>query len=244
MLHGRNVVVTGGANGLGKALAERLTQRGAGVAIVDADVDGGERVAAALRTAGGTAVAIAGDISRRGDAHDLFRRAVDALGLVHGLANVAGVYPRRPLLEITDEDWDFSFGVNVRGLYHMSTAAIEHMRPHGWGRIVNISSIDAFIGHPKNAHYAAMKAGVVSLTKTFGKAFAGDGILVNGVAPGAIATEKAKASGFLGESANVTPIGRAAEPEDIADVVIFLLSDQNRYMVGETVIVNGGYLIP
>jgi NAD(P)-dependent dehydrogenase (short-subunit alcohol dehydrogenase family) len=89
-----------------------------------------------------------------------------------------------------------------------------------------------------------MKAGVVSLTKTFGKAFAGDGILVNGVAPGAIATEKAKASGFLGESAKVTPIGRAAEPEDIADVVIFLLSDQNRYMVGETVIVNGGYLIP
>jgi 3-oxoacyl-[acyl-carrier protein] reductase len=243
-MQGKNVVVTGGANGLGKALAERLVQRGAGVAIIDADADSGQRVASALRAAGGTAVAIAGDISRRASAHDMFRQAVDALGRVHGLANVAGVYPRRPLLEISDEDWDFSFGVNVRGLYHMSTAAIEHMRPHRWGRIVNISSIDAFIGHPKNAHYAAMKAGVVSLTKTFGKAFAGDGILVNGVAPGPIATEKAKAAGFLSESDSVTPIGHAAEPEDIADVVIFLLSEQNRYIVGETVIANGGYLRP
>jgi 3-oxoacyl-[acyl-carrier protein] reductase len=243
-MQGRNVVVTGGANGLGKALAERLVQRGAGVAIIDADAAGGQRVAATLRASGGTVAAIAGDISRRGPAHELFGQAVEALGQVHGLANVAGVYPRRPLLEITDEDWDFSFGVNVRGLYHMSTAAVEHMRPHGWGRIVNVSSIDAFVGHPKNAHYAAMKAGVVSLTKTFGKAFAGDGILVNGVAPGAIATEKAKASGFLGESARNTPIGHAAEPEDIADLIIFLLSDQNRYMVGQTVIANGGYLIP
>ena len=243
-MQGKNVVVTGGANGLGKALAERLVQRGAGVAIIDADIEGGQRVAAALRAAGGNAVAIAGDISRRASAHDMFRQAVDALGRIDGLANVAGVYPRRPLLEITDEDWDFSFGVNVRGLYHMSTAAIEHMRPHGWGRIVNISSIDAFIGHPKNAHYAAMKAAVVSLTKTFGKAFAGDGILVNGVAPGPIATEKAKAAGFLSESDNVTPIGHAAEPEDIADVIIFLLSEQNRYIVGQTVIANGGYLRP
>lgn len=243
-MQGKNVVVTGGANGLGKALAERLAQRGAGVAIVDTDADGGQRVAAALRSGGATAVAIAGDISRRGLAHELFRQAVDALGHVHGLANVAGVYPRRPLLEISDDDWDFSFGVNVRGLYHMSTAAVEHMRPHRWGRIVNVSSIDAFIGHPKNAHYAAMKAAVVSLTKTFGKAFAGDGILVNGVAPGPIATEKAKAAGFLSESTNVTPIGHAAEPEDIADVIVFLLSDHNRYMVGQTVIANGGYLMP
>ena len=89
-----------------------------------------------------------------------------------------------------------------------------------------------------------MKAAVVSLTKTFGKAFAGDGILVNGVAPGAIATEKAKASGFLAEGEKITPIGHAAEPEDIADVILFLLSDQNRYIVGQTVIANGGYLIP
>src|SRR5579863_2191076 len=118
-MQGRNVVVTGGANGLGKALAERVVQRGGGVAIIDRDADGGERVAAALRGAGGTAVAIAGDISRRAPAHEMFRKAVDALGQVHGLANVAGVYPRRPLLEISDEDWDFSFGVNVRGLYHM-----------------------------------------------------------------------------------------------------------------------------
>ena len=126
----------------------------------------------------------------------------------------------------------------------MSVAAIRHMQQHRNGRIVNVASIDAFKAHPKNAHYAAMKAAVVSLTKSLGEAVAPDGILVNGVAPGAIATDKAKAAGFLTEIIADTPIGFAAEPADIADVIQFLVSEQNRFMVGETVVVSGGYFIP
>lgn len=236
-MHGHNVAVTGGANGLGEAVATALAAAGARVAIIDRDAQRARMTAERL---GG--VAVTGDIARQEGAHALFDRAVAELGRIDGLVNAAGVYPRRPLLEITDEDWDFDFSVNVRGLYHMSVAAVRHMRAQGGGRIVNIASIDAFKAHPHNAHYAATKAAVVSLTRSFGLECAPAGILVNGVAPAAIATERAKASDWLAEHAAHTPLGRAAEPEDVAELVLFLLSERNRYMVGETVIISGGML--
>lgn len=127
-------------------------------------------------------------------------------------------------------------------------AAIEHMRSQEIvgtvrGRIVNISSVDAFKAHPKNAHYAATKAAVVSLTRSFALEFAPDQILVNSIAPAGIATEKAKAAGFLAELASHTPLGRNAQPDDIAEWIVFMLSDANRYMTGENVIVSGGYVV-
>lgn len=243
-MHNSTIFVTGGASGLGKALCLNLAGLGHGVVVADIDAAGASAVAAAINAQGGRAAAVSGDLTRREGAFALFEAGVSALGPIHGLANVAGVYPRRPLLEILDEDWDLSVAVNLRGLYHMSVAAIEHMRTVGGGRIVNVSSIDAFKAHPKNAHYAAVKAAVVSLTKSMAVEFAIEGILINGVAPAAIATDKAKAAGFLPELAAASAIGRAAEPDDIADVIAFLLSEKNRYMVGETVAISGGYFIP
>lgn len=239
-----NIVVTGAAGGLGGEVARGLAAAGATVALVDLNEAGAAAVELEIKQAGGRAISVCGDLTRKAPARDLFRRAVSGLGRINGLVNCAGVYPRRPILEISDDDWDFSFSVNVRGLYHMSVAAVEHMQQAGGGRIVNVASIDAFKAHPKNAHYAAMKAAVVSLTKSMGEAAAPGGVLVNGVAPGAIATDKAKASGFLKEVIADTPIGFAAEPRDIADVIQFLVSEQNRFMVGETVVVSGGYFIP
>jgi 3-oxoacyl-[acyl-carrier protein] reductase len=243
-MKGCNVVVTGAAGGLGRATSLMLAKAGAGVAVLDVHAERAEGLVAEIETAGGTAVAIVGDITTRDAAHALFRQAVKAFGHIDGLVNNAGIYPRRPILEITDDDWNASLAVNVRGLYHMTVAAIAHMRTRAEGRIVNIASIDAFKPHPKNTHYAAGKAAVVSLTKSFGLEAAPLGILVNGVAPGPIATETAKRAGFLPALAAETPIGRAAEPEDIAEVILFLLSPRNRYMVGETVVVSGGYYIP
>ncbi|WGF89741.1 SDR family NAD(P)-dependent oxidoreductase [Marinivivus vitaminiproducens] len=243
-MHGKNVIVTGAAGGLGTAVSLGLAKAGAGVGVLDLNPERAEALARRITSEGGRAAAIVGDITRRESAHALFGEAVQALGPIDGLVNNAGVYPRRPILEITDEDWDFSHSVNVRGLYHMMVAAVEHMRERGEGRIVNIASIDAFKPHPKNSHYAATKAAVVSLTKSFGYEVAPFGILVNGVAPGPIATEIAKKAGFLPELAAATPLGRSAEPEDIAEVILFLVSDRNRYMVGETVVVSGGYYIP
>jgi NAD(P)-dependent dehydrogenase (short-subunit alcohol dehydrogenase family) len=217
-----------------------VVTRGGRVAIVDIDADAAKAAAAAI---GAGAFAVVGDITRAERAAAAFGEAVEVLGRVDALVNCAGVYPRRPLLEISDDDWEFSFAVNVRGTYHMSVAAVAHMKPLGGGRIVNISSIDGFKAHPDNAHYAAMKAAVISLTRSFGLACAPDGILVNSVAPGVIATEKAKQSSWLAEHARITPVGRAAEPADIAEVILFLASDANRYMAGENVVASGGFLI-
>jgi 3-oxoacyl-[acyl-carrier protein] reductase len=110
------------------------------------------------------------------------------------------------------------------------------------GRIVNISSVDGLKAHPKNAHYAATKAAVISLTRSFALEFAPEQILVNSVAPAGIATDKARAAGFIPELAAQTPLGRAAEPNDIAEWIVFMLSDANRYMTGENVIISGGYI--
>jgi NAD(P)-dependent dehydrogenase (short-subunit alcohol dehydrogenase family) len=242
-MQGQTVIVTGGGSGLGRAICLGLAQAGAQVGIIEINEESAAGVVDEIKAKGGEAYAVIGDITTRDSAKALVDAAAAKAGRIHGLVNCAGVYPRRPILEITDADWDFSFAVNVRGLYNVSVAAIAHMQAAGGGRIVNIASIDALKAHPKNAHYAAMKAAVVSLTKSMGLACAPDNILINGVAPAGIATEKARAAGFLPELAAQTALGRAAEPEDVADVVIFLVSEKNRYMVGETVAISGGYFI-
>lgn len=244
-LKGRSIVVTGGANGVGKALCLSLAKAGGACAIVDLDEKGAAATVAEIEASGGRAVAIAGDITRKPSADALFGQAVSAFGRIDGLVNSAGIYPRSPILEISDEAWDANFAVNLRGLYHMSVAAVLHMREMGGGRIVNVSSIAGLKPHPGNAHYAAMKAGVISLTKSFGLEFAKDGVLVNGIAPGWIATDKAKEAGNVNQPWALAemPLGRAAEPTEIADLIIFLLSDRNTYLVGETVTISGGTYI-
>ncbi|MGE0213406.1 MAG: SDR family NAD(P)-dependent oxidoreductase [Parvibaculaceae bacterium] len=244
---GKGIVLTGGASGLGLAAARLLAGQGARLALVDLNAQLLEQVVNELGKDGAEVHGVAGDIVPRAGAYRLFAEAAEKLGRVDGLVNSAGVYPRRPILEITDEDWDFDLGVNVRGTYNMSAAAVEHMRAQPLdgavrGRIVNVSSVDAFKAHPQNAHYAATKAAVVSLTRSFALAFAPDQILVNSIAPAGIATEKAKGAGFLAELASHTPLGRNAEPDDIAEWIAFMLSGSNRYMTGENVIVSGGYI--
>ncbi|RVA17976.1 SDR family oxidoreductase, partial [Mesorhizobium sp. M7A.F.Ca.CA.002.05.1.1] len=179
--------------------------------------------------------------------HAAFEAIVSKLGRVDTLINCAAIYPRRPLLEITDADWDASNGINIKGTYHMMVAAVRHMqsqepKSHVRGRIVNLTSVDAFKAHPQNAHYAATKAAVVSLTRSFAHHVAKDGILVNSVAPAGMATEKAKALGFLEELAKASPLGRGAEPKEIAEWVLMTGSPKNTYMTGENVIVSGGYI--
>jgi 3-oxoacyl-[acyl-carrier protein] reductase len=240
----QSFIVTGGASGLGKAVSLGLAAEGGQVAIIDVNSETAAAVVGEIQAKGGRAFAVIGDITTRDSAAALVEEAIARAGRIHGLCNCAGVYPRRPILEITDEDWDFSFAVNVRGLYNISVATIRHMKEAGGGRIVNVASIDALKAHPKNAHYAAMKAAVVNLTKSLGLACAPDNILINGVAPAGIATEKARDLGFLPELDAQTAVGRAAEPEDVSDVIVFLLSEKNRYMVGETVAISGGYFIP
>ncbi len=243
-----SVVIVGGATGLGSVTANIMAQRGASrIGIIDINRKGAEQTADQIRKAGVEAVIADGDVSQSSSAHALFNQVNESLGRVHSLINCAAVYPRVPILEISDEMWDQANAVNVKGTYHVMVAAVKHMREFAdgeniAGRIVNIASVDAFKAHPQNAYYAATKAAVVSLTKSFAHACASDQILVNAIAPAGMATEKAKQSGFLQELADANPLGRAATPEEIAEFVILAAGPRNTYMTGETMVVSGGYI--
>lgn len=243
-----NVVIVGGGAGLGALLAERAVAEGAsGIGILDINAEAAEAALAPARARGVAAVSVACDIRTAPAAHAAFAQVAAALGRVDTLINSAAIYPRRPTLGVTDEDWDLSNAINIKGTYHMMVAAIDQMRrqdpvAHVRGRIVNITSVDAFKAHPQNIHYAATKAAVVSLTKSVADHVAPDGILVNSVAPAGMATEKARAAGFLDELTKASPLGRGALPAEIAEWVLMAGGPRNTYMTGENIIVSGGYI--
>lgn len=248
-MDGLNVAIVGGGSGLGRETAVTMAKRGAaGIAIIDLNADGARETVGLLEGTSAATSVIEVDISTAEPAHGGFAQAVEALGgRVDALVNCAAVYPRKPILEITDAEWDLENAVNIKGTYHMCVAAIRHMQARAdgkaiAGRIVNITSVDAFKAHPQNAHYAATKAAVVSLTRSLAHAVAADQILVNSVAPAGIATERAKSLGILPELAAANPLGRAAQPGEIAEFVTMLASNRNTYMTGEQVIVSGGYI--
>lgn len=247
-MKGLSVVIVGGASGLGALLARMAVDEGArAIGIIDLNGNAAEAALAPARAAGLATAFAACDIRTAPAAHAAFDKVAAALGRVDTLVNSAAIYPRRPILEISDDDWDASNAINVKGTYHMMVAAIRHMQAQDLvgrvrGRIVNITSVDAFKAHPQNAHYAATKAAVVSLTKSMAHAVAPDGILVNSVAPAGMATEKARESGFLGELAKASPLGRGGEPEEMAEWVLMAGGPRNTYMTGENIIVSGGYI--
>lgn len=241
-----NVVIVGGAMGFGALIAEMAVEAGAkGVGVIDvADADA---VLAPLAAKGVTVASARADIRTAPACQMAFDEVAGALGRVDTLVNCAAIYPRKPTLGVTDEEWDLSNAINIKGTYHMMVAAIAHMKTqepvaHVRGRIVNITSVDAFKAHPKNIHYAATKAAVVSLTRSVADYVAPDGILVNSVAPAGMATEKARQLGFLDELAKASPLGRGALPREIAEWVVMAGSPKKTYMTGESIIVSGGYI--
>lgn len=247
-MRGLSVVVVGGGAGFGALIAEMAVEEGAAaLGIIDVNAEAAEAALAPARGAGLPTAFAACDIRTAEAAHAGFATVAAALNRVDTLVNSAAIYPRKPILEITDADWDASNAINVKGTYHMMVAAIRQMRTqapvgHVRGRIVNITSVDAFKAHPQNAHYAATKAAVVSLTKSFAHEVAPDGILVNSVAPAGMATAKARELGFLAELAKASPLGRGGQPREVAEWVVMAGGPKNTYMTGENIIVSGGYI--
>ncbi|MBN9071573.1 MAG: SDR family oxidoreductase [Rhizobiales bacterium] len=243
-----SLLIVGGGSGLGALLASMAVDEGAAkIGIIDINTEAAEAALEPARAKGLPTASAKCDIQVGPECHAAFEAIASKLGRIDTLVNCAAIYPRRPLLEITDADWDASNGINIKGTYHMMVAAVRHMQqqePKGnvRGRIVNLASVDAFKAHPQNAHYAATKAAVVSLTRSFAHYVAKDGILVNSVAPAGMATEKAKALGFLEELAKASPLGRGAQPPEIAEWVLMTGGPKNTYMTGEQVIVSGGYI--
>jgi 2-hydroxycyclohexanecarboxyl-CoA dehydrogenase len=240
-------IVTGGASGIGLAIAERLARDGAKVAIFDLDAAGAEDQAAKIRADGGAALAVRVDVSDR----DQIQGAVDAVhdkfGAVTILVNNAGMEGFQSFLQISPERWDRLLAVNLTGTFHCCQIVLPDMIAAGWGRIVNISSSSTHGGQPFMAHYVASKSGVVGLTKSLALEFGPKGITVNTIPPGFIdtpMTRRNEAKGNLGNTvehhAQQTPVRRAGRPEDIAAACAFLVSEEAGYITGQIIGVNGG----
>ncbi|MBT9594717.1 MAG: SDR family oxidoreductase [Vitreoscilla sp.] len=245
-LSGRVIVITGGGQGIGAACAERFAAEGARVALWDVHPTAAVNLAERLSAAGGQALAIPCNVARRADVEAALAATVLAWGQVDGLVNNAGIFRAADFLEVTEEDWDAVIDVNLKGAFLVGQAVARQMvrQGHG-GAIVNMSSVNGSMAIASIASYNASKGGINQLTRAMALALADHGIRVNAAAPGTIATELAREAVLTSDDARLrilgrTPMKRLGEPEEVADVVAFLLSDAARYMTGEIVHIDGG----
>lgn len=243
----RIAIVTGGASGIGLAIAGRLAADGATVAIFDRDGEAAGVAAAKIVAAGGRAEGLAVDVTDRPGIDAAVAEVAEALGGPTILVNNAGIDGFSPFLKITPEAWNRVLEVNLTGTFHCSQAVIPHMLEAGWGRIVNISSSSAQGGQQMMAHYVASKAGMIGLTKALALELGPKGITVNTIPPGFVDTpllRGAEARGLLGEGvdhhAGLTPVRRVGRPSDIANACAFLVGEDAGYVTGQVIGVNGG----
>ncbi|MFE1962159.1 SDR family NAD(P)-dependent oxidoreductase [Streptomyces sp. NPDC059479] len=240
-LQGKVAVVTGGARGIGRAIAIVLADRGAAVSVWDLNREGAEKTVAEIHEAGGSAIAVGGDASDAADVAAAAARTRDALGPVTVLVNNAGTSAYESFTSITEESWDRLIGINLKGPFLVTRELVPDMLQAGWGRIVNISSSSAQTGAPSMAHYAASKGGVIGLTKALAIEYADKGITVNHVPPGFIDTPLVREGPVDVEAAAATmPMKRAGLPEDVAYAVAYLASEEAGYVTGQTLSTNGG----
>lgn len=249
---GKVALVTGGGRGIGAAICARLAAGGAVVAVTDRDMDNAQTVAAALTTQGLKAAAFRLDVA---DADAVQATVADIngrLGPVDILVNNAGVSQFKPLLEMTEADWDRVLTINLKGTFLTCRAVIPGMRERGGGRIVNIGSLFSKIGNENFSHYAAAKFGVLGFTQSIAAEFAPANITANCVIPGLVWTPMWSGPGGMAETAFAseqearefhrtrTPLGRGQTPEDVAEMVAFLVSEKGRNLTGGSYHVDGG----
>ncbi len=245
-MHG---IVTGAASGIGRASALRLGRR-MKVVVADRDGDGARRVAAEIEAAGGQALGVEVDVTSRAAVFAMVERARRAFGPVDALFANAGINRRNPVDLINEADWDLMIATHVKGVFLSCQAVLGEMVERGQGAIVNTSSDFAVMGVAGNATYTAAKTAIYSMTKALACEFTPRGIRVNAIGPGPIDTPML-ASGRTPEQhaatkqkfANILPLGRMGQPEDVAVVVDFLLSERASYMSGQLVHPNGGQLM-
>ena len=241
-LDGRVAVVTGGAKGIGRAIATRLFQDGARVVISGREETALKAACAEMKGQGGEVDWVAADVAKAGDTEALCQRTLELHGKADILVNNAGVTRDNLVMRMSEGDWDQVLDTNLKGSFLCIRAFSRPMIKQRWGRIVNVSSVVGLMGNPGQANYVASKAGVLGLTKSVAKELASRHITVNAVAPGFI--ETAMTSGLSEKVREALqaqiPLGRLGSPEDVAQAVAFLCSEEAGYITGQVLSVDGG----
>jgi NAD(P)-dependent dehydrogenase (short-subunit alcohol dehydrogenase family) len=247
-LNNKIAIVTGARRGIGRAIALALAREGANVVVSDISQEDCQKVVDEIKKLGRKGLALKCDVSSSDDVEKMVKRTVAEFGRVDILVNNAGILTFKPFLELTDEDWDKTLNVNLKGQFLCARAAAKVMVKNKWGRIINIASISSGgcgIAFPLIAHYTASKGGVVALTEALALELTPQGVNVNAICPGAIDTDMAKGVKEGGQLAQVLariPKGRLGQPEDIANLAVFLASEESDYISGAPIVIDGGWL--
>ena len=241
-LTGKCALVTGGARGIGKCIANACADHGADIGIVDIDEEGGVGTVAEIRSRDRNAVYYPCDVTAPDEVKQVVGAIQKDLGGLHILVNNAGITRDTLLLRMRDEEWSQVLDVNLKGAFHFTRAAAKYLMKVDDGRIINIASVVGITGNAGQANYAASKGGLISFTKAVAKELAPRGVTVNAVAPGFIETKMTagldeKAKEFL---LKAIPIGRYGRPEEVANGVVFLASDLASYITGHVLVISGG----
>jgi 3-oxoacyl-[acyl-carrier protein] reductase len=245
-LAGKVALVTGGSRGIGRAIALTLAEHGADVAINYAgNTAAAEEVKGAIEGMGRKAILVQGNVADTDGVQAIVNQVVKELGRLDILINNAGITRDGLLMRMKEADWDAVLETNLKGVYNCSKAVMRTMMKQKSGRIVNMASVVGEMGNAGQANYAAAKAGVIGFTKSLAKEVASRGITVNAVAPGFIATDMTSVltDEQKAEMARTIPLGRAGQPQDVANAVLFLVSEEAAYITGQVLNVDGGMVM-
>ena len=246
LLDGKTALVTGASRGIGRAIAIGLASEGAAVAINYAgNVKAAEEVKAVIEAAGGRAMLVQADVADSTAVDAMIKAVIEAFGQIDNLVNNAGITRDGLLMRMKEEDWDAVINTNLKGIFHCTKAVSKLMMKKRYGRIVNMASVVGLIGNAGQSNYAAAKAGVIGFSKSMARELASRGITVNMVAPGFIDTDMTAVLPDKVREAMVAdiPLGKIGTPENVADAVVFLVSDQASYITGQTINVDGGMVM-
>ena len=244
-LSGKVAVVTGASKGIGASIAKHLAAEGAAVVVNYATSKAGaDKIVAEITSSGGKAIAVQADVAKKTDIDRMFAETKAAFGQLDILVNNAGIYEMVPLEAITEEHFHKQFDLNVLGLLLTTQEALKYFGPAG-GSVINISSIASTLGLPGGSVYSATKAAVDAVTRSLGKELGSRKIRVNSINPGMVETEGTQSAGitesdFRKQTEATTPLGRIAQPQDIAPAVVFLASSDSSFITGETLYITGG----